>query len=209
MLGEDNCADQTPTEAKSLTEEQLIICCPYVKGFVLKREEMVSTSCGLRQRYSLERYFQQPRPTIRKKGSSISFHAVQNQRLSGWSTASNLDDFMDGKGRGVIILLSGSTGVGKILMAESIAETMEVPLYTLSTGEIGIVLSTRNQSSTREMRQWNAIHLLDEAGVFLDKRELNSLQTQRTRLHLPTSPRIPRETDVPDHQLREHHRSRL
>jgi ATP-dependent Lon protease len=85
---------------------------------------------------------------MRKKGASISFHAVQNQRLSGRSTASKLDDFVDGKGRGVIILLSGSTGVGKILMAESIAETMEVFLYTLSTGEIGIVPSTRNQSST-------------------------------------------------------------
>jgi hypothetical protein len=38
MLGEDNHADQTPTEAKSLTEEQLIICCPYVRGFVLKEK---------------------------------------------------------------------------------------------------------------------------------------------------------------------------
>jgi hypothetical protein len=38
------------------------------------------------------------------------------------------DDVVQGKGRGVIMLLSGPPGVGKTLTAEGVAEVMKVPL---------------------------------------------------------------------------------
>jgi DNA polymerase III delta prime subunit len=37
--------------------------------------------------------------------------------------AASFDDFVDGKGRGIIILLSGPPGVGKTLTAESGKQT--------------------------------------------------------------------------------------
>jgi len=40
----------------------------------------------------------------------------------------DFDDVISGKGKGIIMLLSGGPGIGKTLTAESVAETMKVPL---------------------------------------------------------------------------------
>lgn len=47
------------------------------------------------------------------------------------------DDFIQGKGKGIIMLLSGPPGVGKTLTAESVAECMKVPLYSIGAAELG------------------------------------------------------------------------
>jgi len=38
----------------------------------------------------------------------------------------------------MIMLLSGPPGVGKTLTAESVAETLKVPLYMMSAGDLGL-----------------------------------------------------------------------
>jgi ATP-dependent Lon protease len=43
-----------------------------------------------------------------------------------------------GKGKGLVFVLHGSPGVGKTFTAESIADHIERPLYTLNSGELGI-----------------------------------------------------------------------
>lgn len=48
------------------------------------------------------------------------------------------DDVIEGKGRGIIILLCGPPGVGKTLTAESVAEEMKVPLFVMSAGDLGM-----------------------------------------------------------------------
>ena len=48
------------------------------------------------------------------------------------------DDVIEGKGRGIILLLCGPPGVGKTLTAESVAEEMKVPLYMMSAGDLGL-----------------------------------------------------------------------
>ena len=49
----------------------------------------------------------------------------------------SFDDFIHGKGKGTIMLLSGPPGTGKTLTAESVAEVMRTPLYLLSAGDLG------------------------------------------------------------------------
>ena len=91
---------------------------------------------------------------------------------------SNFDDFVLGKGRGVILLLSGSPGTGKTMTAESVAETMRVPLYSLSAGELGTRLDTveRNlKNALEQCAKWKAVLLFDEADVFLEKRDMHDL----------------------------------
>lgn len=49
----------------------------------------------------------------------------------------SFDDFIQGKGKGIILLMSGPPGVGKTLTAESVAECMKVPLYSIGAAELG------------------------------------------------------------------------
>ena len=92
------------------------------------------------------------------------------------------DDVIQGKGRGIIMLLSGPPGVGKTLTAESVAETMKVPLYMMSAGDLGTEPSQveNSQSNILEMNtKWNAILLLDEADVFLEARSAHDLERNK------------------------------
>ncbi|KAI1087279.1 P-loop containing nucleoside triphosphate hydrolase protein [Rostrohypoxylon terebratum] len=97
---------------------------------------------------------------------------IQSTRTKLGQT-NDFDDMVSGKGKGVIVLLSGPPGVGKTLTAESIADEMRVPLYPLSAGELGIDPVMVEQNLRRALtfsQEWNAVLLLDEADIFLEKR---------------------------------------
>jgi len=96
---------------------------------------------------------------------------IQNQTAT-------FTDVISGKGGGCIILLHGQPGVGKTLTAEAIAELLHRPLYSVSVGELG----TDAQQLENNLRQilevgsaWNAVILLDEADIFLEKRTTNGI----------------------------------
>jgi len=82
-------------------------------------------------------------------------------------------DIIGGKGNGVIFLFHGSPGVGKTLTAEAVAELLHTPLYMVSVGELGTD-ATSLEKHLREIlevsRSWNAVVLIDEADIFLEKR---------------------------------------
>jgi len=83
------------------------------------------------------------------------------------------DDLISGKGGGCIFLLHGPPGTGKTLTAESIAELLHRPLYSVSVGELG-TSTTDLEKRLREILEvsssWNAVILLDEADIFLERR---------------------------------------
>eukprot|EP01102_Stenamoeba_stenopodia_P006723 TRINITY_DN1868_c0_g1_i2.p1 TRINITY_DN1868_c0_g1~~TRINITY_DN1868_c0_g1_i2.p1 ORF type:complete len:587 (+),score=134.29 TRINITY_DN1868_c0_g1_i2:167-1927(+) len=87
-------------------------------------------------------------------------------------------DIISGKGGGCIFLLHGSPGVGKTLTAESIAELMHRPLYSISVGELGTTpeLLEKTLSNILQLASiWKAVILLDEADIFLEKRSENDI----------------------------------
>lgn len=68
---------------------------------------------------------------------------------------------------------------GKTLTAESVSETLHMPLYSITSGELGTdVVSLENKLSQilTMVQRWNAIILVDEADVFLEKRDTQNLQ---------------------------------
>ncbi|RWA07425.1 hypothetical protein EKO27_g7678 [Xylaria grammica] len=92
--------------------------------------------------------------------------------------ASDTLSIVKGKGRGLIILLHGVPGVGKTSTAETIAETTGRPLLPVTCGDIGenasVVEKNLEQIFTNSHR-WGCVLLLDEAEVFLTKRNLQDL----------------------------------
>jgi SpoVK/Ycf46/Vps4 family AAA+-type ATPase len=89
------------------------------------------------------------------------------------------DDVIQGKGKGIIILLSGAPGVGKTLTAEAIADDMHVPLHTITSGDLGSNSWEVESALSKVLdlvSQWNAILLLDECDVFLESRSTNDFK---------------------------------
>jgi len=91
-------------------------------------------------------------------------------------TSSLFGDMLKGKHGGMIILANGRPGTGKTLTAEVFAEYTKRPLYAVAVGELGLDLESieRNlQRIFRRVTKWNAVLLLDEADIFLAKRDEN------------------------------------
>lgn len=83
-------------------------------------------------------------------------------------------DFIDGKGGGCIFLLAGTPGTGKTLCSEVIAEKLQRPLYMVGIGELGTNVGEleENLRDILDMAtSWKAILLLDEADIFMEKRD--------------------------------------
>jgi SpoVK/Ycf46/Vps4 family AAA+-type ATPase len=94
----------------------------------------------------------------------------------------NFDDVIQGKGKGMIMLLSGPPGVGKTLTAESVAERMRVPLYMMSAVDLGVNSAGIESALSRVLKMvtnWNAVLLLDEADVFLEQRTSHDLERNK------------------------------
>lgn len=83
-------------------------------------------------------------------------------------------DLVRGKGLGLIILLHGTPGSGKTSTAETVAAHTGRPLYAITCGDLGESLEdieTRLDVHSKRADKWGAVLLLDEADVFLMKRD--------------------------------------
>ena len=89
------------------------------------------------------------------------------------------DDFVRGKGQGLVINLFGPPGVGKTLSAEATSEHLKRPLYIVGSGDLGTSAGDVDRALGRAFdlaASWNAVLLIDEADVFLEQRSLHDLQ---------------------------------
>ncbi len=83
-------------------------------------------------------------------------------------------DIIDNKGGGSIFLLAGNPGCGKTLTAETMAETLKKPLYMVGVGELGTDTKALESSLIKVLNTaaaWDAILLLDECDIFMEKRQ--------------------------------------
>lgn len=164
-------------------EEDYILMPPQIHGFVLKEKKWVSFLVHLISpiqwnKDAFRRLVIPPRTkelvkaliSVRKTGSD-------NQQSMGF--ASTRDDIITGKGNGLIMLLHGGPGTGKTLTAESVAEIAEMPLYSVTCGDIGTTPEGVEKYLKTVLylgKTWNCVLLLDEADVFLEERTLQDLE---------------------------------
>lgn len=91
----------------------------------------------------------------------------------------NSVDVIEGKGRGLAILLHGPPGVGKTLTAETIAIATRRPLLTVSVAEMGVKAHEAERKLTEvlgDAARWEAVLLMDEADVFVEERRQGDLE---------------------------------
>lgn len=119
---EDDAAKQAP-----LTIEQKLICTPLLRGYSLKNKLWLNffVNCVKDIDWQKDAF---DRLVLPKNQKELILGFTESQR----KYRESFDDVIEGKGRGMIILLCGPPGVGKTLTAESMAEEMKIPLYSKS-----------------------------------------------------------------------------
>ncbi|KAF1985167.1 P-loop containing nucleoside triphosphate hydrolase protein [Aulographum hederae CBS 113979] len=166
-----------PLESPGLTDQQLLIATDKLRGYSLKDKKwMLFDIPCVKEIVWNDHAFDSLVAPAEQKDLILAFAQTQAKNRECF------DDVIQGKGRGIIMLLSGPPGVGKTLTAESVAEEMHVPLYTMSAGDLGTnpagveaALGNILEMNTK----WNAVLLLDEADVFLEARSAHDLERNK------------------------------
>ncbi|CAO2649933.1 Nn.00g012250.m01.CDS01 [Neocucurbitaria sp. VM-36] len=160
-----------------LTTEQKLICTPLLRGYSLKNKLWLNffVNCVKNIEWQTDAF---DRLVLPKNQKELILGFTESQR----KFRDTFDDVIEGKGKGMIILLCGPPGVGKTLTSESVAEEMKVPLYMMSAGDLGFdprKVETKLQDILEMCSRWNAVLLLDEADVFLEQRSLHELERNK------------------------------
>lgn len=160
-------------ELTPLTDDELLMTTPWMKGFDLKSKGFCELNVSEVQDmiWNDEAFDKLVLPGGEKE---LAWTFVENKSQS----TSDFDDFVADKGRGLIILMFGPPGVGKTFTAEAVSERSRVPLYSMSAGDLGVKPAEVEAALERALelcRMWNAMLLLDEADVFLGERTSESL----------------------------------
>ncbi|KAI1505616.1 P-loop containing nucleoside triphosphate hydrolase protein [Biscogniauxia marginata] len=160
-----------------LTDEQLLLCTCMVRGYALKTKKWLEFFIDSVGEITFnENAFDS---LVLPEGHKSLILAFAQSQVKNKET---FDDVISGKGRGIIMLLSGGPGIGKTLTAESVAETMRVPLYMMSAGDLGTNSTEVEWKLTDVLEmvaKWNAVLLLDECDVFLEARSTHDLDRNR------------------------------
>ncbi|MFD1560921.1 AAA family ATPase [Paraburkholderia silviterrae] len=85
-----------------------------------------------------------------------------------------VQDVVPGKSGGTTILCQGAPGLGKTLTAEVYAEVVGKPLYRVHSGQLGTTAASVGaalSSILRRAMRWDAVLLLDEADVYIRRRD--------------------------------------
>lgn len=165
-------AGRVKVEKRDLDEKDLLIASPIVYGFSLSDKVWLEFNVEKISeiQWNDEAFANLVLPLGRKQllQSLVEAH---NQDLG-------FDDFVQGKGQGLVINLFGPPGCGKTLSAEATSEHVRKPLYVVGAGDLGVTATEVDQALERTFdiaTSWKAIILIDEADVFMEQRSLHDL----------------------------------
>jgi hypothetical protein len=170
---------KTDNKMKQIADEQLWMTDAYVTGFsfVSKQWGKFGVSSLENIKFREKAYDQ----LVLEPDKKLLIKSLVEHSNRGFS------DVIQGKGGGCIFLLHGEPGVGKTLTAEAVSELLKRPLYSVSVGELG----TSTEELEKNLRQildvaeiWNAVILIDEADIFLEKRGNDIVRNSLTSIFL-------------------------
>ena len=174
LLQERNYSEKLPNDA-------LILLPPRVYGFSLLDRKWFAFDISLVEdiKYSNLSFDRLVIPEDHKKimQALVQHHTKGPRRRAAEMKEPDQEFSMDiirGKGKGLIILLHGVPGVGKTSTAECVAAQTGRPLFPITCGDIGATakdVETRLNNYFDMAHKWGCVLLLDEADVFLARRE--------------------------------------
>ncbi|KLU91978.1 hypothetical protein MAPG_10925 [Magnaporthiopsis poae ATCC 64411] len=164
-------AEETDEENSGLTNEQLLLCGIHLRGYSLELK--------LWAKFQVEditdiSWNDTAFPNL------ILHQGLKQLVLSFVEGHANptFDDVIEGKGQGRVMMLAGNPGTGKTLTAEAVADKLKKPLYILSAGELGSNATQVGRKLGEVLNltaKWNAVLLLDECDVFIQKRSASEM----------------------------------
>jgi hypothetical protein len=164
--------DAEEVDETKISDEMLVTAIPYVYGFSFRAKKWGEMTLEDIQDIAYrEDAFD--KLVLGEQTKDLLLSLVDCSQLASGK------DFVDGKGGGLVFLLHGTPGVGKTFTAEAISERLKRPLYMVSVGELGTnaVDVERQLTDVLETAQkWNAVLLLDECDIFLEKRTEDDME---------------------------------
>lgn len=160
-------------DEENLTDEHRILLPPKVHGFVLRTRKWATFDISLIDHPDYKSGWSQL--VIDNNTKKTVQALVDNHERPGPDSASSRRledhvlssvDLVQGKGRGLIILLHGAPGVGKTSTAECVAAHSKRPLFPITCGDIGDKAQDVEASLEQNFQlahKWGCVLLLDEA----------------------------------------------
>lgn len=155
---------------EQLTADHKVLLPPTVYGFVLRTRKWATFDIDL---ISPAEYGQGWDQLVIDGGTKDTVLAlVDNHERPRDSSGSDLNgvlssvDLVQGKGKGLIILLHGEPGVGKTSTAECVAAHTQRPLFPITCGDIGHLpedVEANLEQNFQLAHKWGCVLLLDEA----------------------------------------------
>ncbi|KAF7296934.1 AAA domain-containing protein [Mycena indigotica] len=164
---------EAATETKELTDEELLLTPTIVYGFSLSDKTWLEFDVTKVQpvKWNKDAFANLVLPTDRK--------VLLQSLVEAHHQETGFDDFVKGKGAGLVVNLFGPPGVGKTFSAEATSEHVQRPLYVIGGGDLGTRAADLDVALERVFNvatAWKAIVLIDEADVFLERRSLHDLE---------------------------------
>lgn len=159
------------TDCEDVPEDLMFMCYPFVNGFSFATKEWGEMYVDL----LTDVQFDDKAYDYLVLDESIK----QMVRALVVNSEGTFTDIIQKKSGGTIICLNGSPGIGKTVTAESISELLHKPLYSVGCGELGSDVGQLEKKLAEILEisyAWNAIILLDEADIFMEKRSTNDIQ---------------------------------
>ncbi|EOO02738.1 putative aaa family protein [Phaeoacremonium minimum UCRPA7] len=186
--------DDTKQEVvkQDLSDEDLALLPSRLFVYALRERKFVNADIKcLKPIKPLERPFDNLKIEEKHKEmiQSIVFEHFEKKKLQKKAADTNRElsdqDFIRGKGKGLVILLHGAPGVGKTATAEALSYVYNKPLFPITCGDLGIEPEDVEENLSEIFRLanlWDCMLLLDEAEIFLSHREKKDDNLQRNAL---------------------------
>ncbi|OCK79046.1 hypothetical protein K432DRAFT_355692 [Lepidopterella palustris CBS 459.81] len=157
---------------KELGEDQLLLLPYRICGYSLHHRKWFPLNVSLLQEV-LEPVDLLEKLVLPDEHKAMLLALIRSQVQNAPQYDDGLVDVVQGKGRGVLILLHGAPGTGKTLAAEAVAASLKRPLLPVRIADLGSVSREIEQNLSQFVtlaERWGCILLVQDADAILAQR---------------------------------------